>query len=151
MASKIPLKEMLAAIDKNDKSYYNKLTPEQKKEFSPWLAMRYVSACQGPLAPHYLIATHELVNKNFSVLNKHPELQWYLLTLCGAGSNQYHPYVKPGKKKKKNKMIAFLHGIYPSRKLEDLELLAEMNSKADLKQLARDHGYQENEIKEIFK
>lgn len=149
--SKVPLKSMLSAIDRNDKMFYNKLTPEERKDFSPWLAMRYASACQGDYAAHYLIMTHEIVNKNFSDLSKHPELQWMLLSICGVGSNQFHPFIRPGGGKKKSKIQGLLREIYPIKKTDDLELLEQLNSKADLKQLARDYGYQESEIKDIFK
>lgn len=142
---------MLTAIDTNDKMFYRNLTPEQKKEFSPWLAMRYASSCKGNAAEYSLLFTNEIVNKNFSDLYHHPELQWMLLSLCGIGKRQQHEFIRPGKKGKKNKVQTFLSKIYPKLKLDELELLEHMNTPAELKSLARDHGYQESDIKDIFK
>ena len=57
----IPLAEVMRAIDKKDRGWYNKLTPEQKKAFSPWMMMRYASSVQGKLAGHYLVMINDLL------------------------------------------------------------------------------------------
>ena len=62
----IPLKEMLSALDNNDFDFYTRLSDEEKKVFSPWLAMRYASAAQGNLSSHYLLMVNDIVNVNFS-------------------------------------------------------------------------------------
>ena len=40
----IPLKDIMAAIDKKDRKFYNNLSDEQKKAFSAWMMMRYCSS-----------------------------------------------------------------------------------------------------------
>ena len=40
----IPLKDVMSALDKKDKNFYNRLTSEQKKAFSAWMMMRYSSS-----------------------------------------------------------------------------------------------------------
>ena len=37
----IPLKDIMAAIDKKDRNFYNNLSHEGKKAFSAWMMMRY--------------------------------------------------------------------------------------------------------------
>lgn len=147
----IPLKQMLDAIDRRDKTFYSKLTEIQKKEFAPWLVMRWAtSSDQDMISYVYLI--NEFVNRDFSVLGtKHDELQWLLISMCGLGSTRYRKFVPVGKKGTLSKVQKFLREIYPTRKRDDLELLEELNTKAELKELARDHGYQEKDIKAIFK
>jgi hypothetical protein len=150
-APAIPLKDIMAALDKRDKGYYNRLTPEQKKAFSSWMMMRYASSVQGKDAAHYIYMTNELVNKDYSEVSKHPELQWLLLSACGVGKVQFHPYLKPpNAKKKKDKVSEFISSIHPHMKSEEIALLQEINSKDELKDYARSHGYDDKSIKDIF-
>ncbi len=150
-APAIPLKDIMAALDKRDKGYYNRLTSEQKKAFSSWMMMRYASSVQGKDAAHYIYMTNELVNKDYSEVSKHPELQWLLLSACGVGKVQFHPYLKPpNAKKKKDKVSEFIYSIHPHMKSEEVELLQEINSKEELKEYARSHGYDDKTIKDIF-
>ena len=154
MAKKAPaiaLKDIMAAVDKKDRGFYNRLTADQKKAFSAWMMMRYCSSVQGRDAANYIYLTNELVNFQFMEVSKHPELQWLLLSACGVGKIQFHPYLKPpNAKKKKNKISEFLYGLYPHSKPEDIELLIKLNSNNDLKALAYDYGYDDKTIKDIF-
>ena len=147
----IPLKDIMAAIDKKDRGFYNRLNDEQKKAFSAWMMMRYCSSVQGRDAANYIYMTNELVNFQFMEVSKHPELQWLLLSACGVGKIQFHPYLKPpNSKKKKNKISEFLYKLYPNNKPEDIELLIKMNTTEDLKALAYNYGYDDKTIKNIF-
>jgi hypothetical protein len=154
MAKKAPaiaLKDRMAAVDKKDRGFYNRLTAEQKKAFSAWMMMRYCSSVQGRDAANYIYLTNELVNFQFMEVSKHPELQWLLLSACGVGKIQFHPYLKPpNAKKKKNKISEFLYGLYPHSKPEDIELMIKLNSNNELKALAYDYGYDDKTIKDIF-
>ncbi len=147
----IPLKDVMAAIDKKDKKFYNRLTPEQKKAFSAWMMMRYCSSVQGRDAANYIYMTNELVNKDFMEVSKHPELQWLLLSACGVGKIQFHPYLKPpNARKKKDKVSNFIADLYPHIKSDEIELMLQINSKQELKELAVAHGYDDKSIKDIF-
>lgn len=147
----IPLKDIMKAIDKKDRGFYNRLTPEQKKAFSAWMMMRYCSSVQGKNAANYIYMTNELVNYQFMEVSKHPELQWLLLSACGTGSLEFHPYLKPpNSKKKKDKVSLFLKELMPNIKNDDLDVLLSLNSTDDLKDLARNNGFDDKTIKEIF-
>jgi hypothetical protein len=147
----IPIKDQMSAIDRNDFDFYSRLDKEHKKAFSPWITMRCASSAQGVAAYHYLLMVNDIVNVDFSLLKKHPELQWKLLAVCGQGSSTYHPWIAPVKKRKKDKLEAFLSKQHPTLSKEELELLVSINSEEDLKNLARDTGLDEKEIKELFK
>ena len=150
-APAIPLKDIMAALDKKDKGWYYRLTSEKKKAFSTWMMMRYASSVQGKDAAHYIYMTNELVNRDYSEVSKHPELQWLLLSACGVGKIQFHPYLKPpNAKKKKDKVSEFISSIHPHMKSEEIALLQEINSKDELKDYARSHGYDDKSIKDIF-
>ena len=148
---KVPLKSVLAAIDKRDKNFYNNLTAEQKKALGMWIMLRYASSVQGKSAPDYIFMVNELFNKNFYDITKHPELQWLLLSACGSGKVEFHPYIKPPTaKKKKNKTENFIATIFPHLKQDEIELLLKINTKEDVKTLAKEYGYDDKTIKDII-
>ena len=147
----IPLKDIMAAIDKKDRGFYNNLTDEQKKSFSAWMMLRYCSSVQGRDAANYIYMTNELLNVNFMETYKHPELQWLLLSACGVGKVQFHPYIKPpNSKKKKDKVSDFVSELYPLMKADELEMFLTINSKDELKELAKANGYADKDIADIF-
>ena len=148
----IPLADVMLAIDRKNRSWYDNLNDEQKKAFSAWMMMRYASSVQGGNAASYLFMVNECVNKNFMDLSKHPELQWMLFTLCGSGKKEFHPYIKPPtSRKKKNKVGEWLSEQYPLMKADEITMLQEINDKDDLKALAQENGMTDKEIKELFK
>lgn len=149
--SQLPLKKVLAAIDKRDKSFYNSLSDEQKKEFNPWMMMRFCSSVQGKNAASYIYMANELVNKNFSDV-KDPEMQWLLLCTCGSGKVETHPFIKPAHaKKKKNKIVEFIQELKPHMKLADIELLVKINSSEELKDYVRSNGYDDKSVDQLFR
>jgi hypothetical protein len=94
---------------------------------------------------------NDLVNHNFNVVSKHPELQWKLLSMCGTGKKQYHPWIAPPKGIKKNKIEEALVTHFPLLKDEDLEMLLNLNTQDDLEKFFKDNGYDDKTIKELFK
>jgi len=147
----IPLKDVMKAIDKKDRTFYNSLNDDQKKAFSAWMMMRYASSVQGRNAEHYILMVNELVNKEFSSLSKHPELQWLLLSSCGSGKVEFHPYIKPpNARKKKDAVKTELSKIYPTVKNDELDLLVNLNTKQELKELFQIHGYDDKSIGDIL-
>lgn len=148
----IPLADVMLAIDRKNRDWYDNLSDEQVKAFSAWMMMRYASSVQGGNAAMYLYTVNEYVNKNFMDLSKHPELQWLLFTLCGSGKKEYHPYIKPPtSRKKKNKVAEWLSEQYPLLKADEINMLREINDTEDLKLLAKEAGLTDKEIKELFK
>ena len=148
----IPLAEVMKAIDKKDRGWYNKLSAEQKKAFSAWMMMRYASSVQGGQAPDYIWMVNELVNHKFTDVSKHPELQWLLMTAAGSGKVQHHPYIKPpNSRKKKSKRGDFVSSVLPHLKADEIELFLSLNDDESLKELALANGYDDKEVKEIFK
>ena len=148
----IPLADVMLAIDRKNRSWYDNLNDEQKKAFSAWMMMRYASSVQGGNAASYLFMVNECVNKNFMDLSKHPELQWMLFTLCGSGKKEFHPYIKPPtSRKKKNKVGEWLSEQYPLMKADEINMLMQINDTDDFKSLAKEGGMTDKEIKELFK
>jgi hypothetical protein len=148
--STLTLAMELPAMDFRDKDFYKNLSEEHKKEISLWILMRYMSSSQGAPEQHLTIV-NDVVNTNFSSLSRHPELQWKLLALCGTGKKQFHPWIPPGKKAKKNKLEEALINFFPLMKDSDLAMLQQINKKEDLEQFFRDNAFDDKTIKEIFK
>ena len=141
----------MAAFDRKDRAYYDKFTDEQKKQFSTYLMLRYGATVTGSaeLQAYYLMATNERVNKHFFDLGKHPKLQWLCCTTVSPGmGKQFHQWQGAKKKEGSNsKAVKFLTKLYPNMKQDEIELLAKINDKRDLTDMARELGYDDKSIK----
>ena len=122
---KLNLDSVLQALDRQDLDYYNNLTDEEKKAYSPFILMRYMASAgpQSRDAPYAVIATNELVNKSLFELGKHPELQHKLLCVSGLGKKQYRPYVGSKNAKSSTKVVdEFFMTLYPSINATELAI-----------------------------
>ena len=148
-APAIPLAEVMRAIDVKDRGWYTKLDAEKKKAFSAWMMMRYASCVRGNMSADYLYMVNECVNNRFSDVSKHPELQWLLATTVSPGMGTFrHDWIKSKKREGgTSRAVKFLRQIYPTYSEDELELLAQINTTADLKQLAKDLGWDDKRIK----
>jgi hypothetical protein len=148
---KLDMQSVLRAIDRRDTEFYSNLTEDERKAFSSWMTMRWCSATSG-YAAEYIMLTNELVNKDFMIMNKHPELQWQLFARVGLNKPVKHVWFKPpNAKKTRNAVQEWVAGVYPHLKADELELFMQINSTEQLQQLARDHGLSDKEIKEIWR
>lgn len=151
MAAKLDIKRELNAVDRKIYDFYENLTDEEKKVFSPYVLMRYTSNVQGErdIQEWFLEMTNECVNKNHWDLSKnHKALLWKLFAATGAGINCYHPYIAAGKKEKVNKIEKLLAELYPARKMEDIKLLASMMDEKDKQELFDKMGFDKKQRKE---
>jgi hypothetical protein len=149
--AKLDIKRELRAVDTREYEFYDSLTDEEKKAFSPFILMRYASNVQGDqdLQAWFLETTNEYVNKNHWILSKnHKPLLWKLFAATGVGQSMYHPYLAAGKKGKANKIEKLLAEIYPARKLEDIKTLASMMNKDDINELFDKMGFDKKQRKE---
>lgn len=149
--AKLDIKRELRAVDTRDYSFYENLTDEEKKAFSPYILMRYTSNFQGErdLQEWFLERTNELVNKDHWTLSKnHKALLWKLFAGIGAGQTVYHPYLAAGKKSKANKIEKLLADLNPAMKLDDIKLLASMMDNKDKEELFDKMGFDKKQRKE---
>ena len=151
MSDKLNITNEMRALDSKDRRFYADLTDEERKKFSNFLMIRWSSSVQGSadLQAYYLLSCNENLNKHFFDLSRHPELQWLSATTVSPGMGTFrHDWIKQKKRDSNNsKAVKFLRQIYPAYKQDDLELLAQINSTAELKQLAREHGWDDKRIK----
>ena len=147
----LDIKRELNAVDKRDYDFYDKLSDEEKKEFSPYILMRYVSNVQGDADTQewFLEHTNEHVNKHHWVLSKnHKALLWKLFAGCGTGITAYHPYLKASTKEKAVKIEKLLAELYPVMKLREIKQWAKMLSKEDKEELFDKMGFDKKQRKE---
>ncbi len=147
----LDIKKELHGVDMRDKDAYNNWSDEERKSFSPYILMRYVSNVQGDkdVQEWFVEMTNELVNKNHWTLSKnHKGLLWKLFAGCGTGAKAYHPYLAAGKKQKAVKVEKLLAELNPSMKMEDIKLLASMMDKNDIQELFDKLGYDKKQRKE---
>lgn len=147
-AEKLAIKEILSWIDNGESEIWNHLEDDHKKQISFWLLNRYVSGIQGSREKQELAVfkTNEYYNKNFNDIGVskdkgHPKLLWQLLCMSGnTGKNEFHPWI--GFKKRDGstgKAMQLLEKIYPHLKTDEVETLARISTKKELKQLAEEH------------
>ena len=151
MAAKLDIKRELRAVDLKDYSFYDNLSEEEKKAFSPYILMRYVSNVQGDSDTQewFLEMVNETVNKHFMVLSKdHKALLWKLFAVAGTGAVAFHPYLAAGKKEKANKVEKLLCEFYPAMKMSDVKFLAKLMTKKDVEELFDKMGLDEHQRKE---
>jgi hypothetical protein len=151
-SDKLSIKSEMSAFDRKDRNFYDSLTDEEKKKFSPYLMIRYGSAVSGnaDMQAYYLMSTNERLNKHFFDVNtaQHKKLQWLMATTISPGmGNQFHQWIAPKKKTTDNKNMNFLRDLHPHLKEDEIRLLSELNTKDDLKEYARGLGWEERVIK----
>lgn len=153
MTDKLPLPDVLKAIDTRNTNWFNKLSDEQKKSLSPWVLMRFISSCNSnyeEITHHYLQMTNEIVNLDFNELKGHDDLQIRLMQIVGLGTKQYHPWIAPGKRQAKDKIVEWLSTIYTECNEDEIDILRSQTD-AELKELAAECGMSDKQIKELFK
>ena len=126
--------EALAALDKKDYGYIDKLTEEQQKKFVPYMMTHWMSAIKGSgmLSNYYVMSTEYNVNKHLFNENvqKHPKLVWQMLCASSPGlGKQFHQWVPhlPSKvanlkeSVKEKEVREYFTKIYPKASQQDVQ------------------------------
>jgi len=144
MSEKIELKDKLAAVDLGAKNLWDDITDDQRKSLKSELFIlnRYISNVKGQsreLQEHFVLTVNEFFNKHWNTLQKHPKLQWQLLCMCSHESRKifFHEWIGFKRKKADTKRLKFLLELYPSKKQDELELLSELMTLKEIKDLQR--------------
>ena len=154
MSEKLTIKDETAAIDMGARDLWDNFTDEQRKTISFFLLNRYASSIKTSDREAQELAifkTNEYFNKYFFDLSKHPKLLWYLVCMTGNDEKKiyFHEWIGHKKKTGNNKVLKFLETIYPGMKDDELELLAMMTDKKEIKEMAKDMGMSDDEIKKL--
>ena len=144
VADKLSIRNEMREFDAKNREFYDSLTDEERKKFSNYLMIRWGSAVRGgrELQEFYVIATNERLNRHFFAVNRHPKLQWLMATSVSPGmGTQDHVWIAPKKKEAgSNEIKKMLLELYPAMKIADIETLAGLVDKRELREYLREHG-----------
>lgn len=142
---KLNIFDILQQIDRGDLHIWENLTEEQRKEFSPFMTMRWMS-CTDDVRQIFFL--NELINPIVFNMHKHPQLMLKLLTACSSKIQQRYKWIKApvavgGVKSRPLQVVKEYYG-YPSRQAKDVMTLF---SKDDILTMATELGYQKEDMK----
>jgi hypothetical protein len=152
-AYKVPIDQVMTAVDLRNGDYYSKLSDEDRKSVNTFMAQRWASQVQGSreVQEHYLVTINDLSNIDYiATTSQHDEMRWRVIALCGLGSKLRHEFIPP-KGQKKDKLTAWLIERFPSLADEEIELFREINGDDFLEDMARAQNLSDKDIKELFK
>lgn len=123
---------------------------EIKADF--WTLNRWISSPKSrdpKVLQHYLLTVNEYYNKNWNSIQKHPKLVWQTLCVCSIGDGKTHHREYIPLKKETNKKEKWLAEIFPNMKMSDVETLAAITTDKEIKEYARDLGWDKKQIADI--
>lgn len=155
MSEKLTIKDETAAIDMGARDLWDNFTEDQQKQISFYILNRYASSIKTSDREAQELAifkTNEYYNKNYFNISKHPKLLWYLVCMTGNAEKKiyFHEWIGFKKKSDDNKVLKVLEQLFPDMKTDELELLATMSDKKDIKEYAKDLGMTDEEIKKLL-
>ena len=143
---KLSIGNEMAQFDSKNRQFFDELTDEERKKFSPFLMIRYGSSVSGSrdLQEFYLIATNERLNKKFFAVNtaQHKKLQWLMATTVSPGLGNFrHNWIAPKKKEPgAGSMRKQLADLFPHLKDDEVDLLAQITTKKEIDIYLRELG-----------
>jgi hypothetical protein len=149
---KLSIGNEMAQLDAKNRGFYDDLSDEEKKRYSPFIIVRWASAVEGSadMQAYYLISANEKLNKHFFDISstQHKKLHWLLASTVSPGMGTVrHNWIPPKKKESNNRAAKFFRTLYPHLKEDEIDLLGRLNDKAGVKDLARQHGWTDERIK----
>ena len=136
MSDKLNIANEMKMFDRKVRSFYDELTPEERKKFSNYLMIRWGSAVEGSreLQEFYVISTNERLNKHFFDVNKHPKLQWLMATSVSPDMGSFrHNWIAPKKKEAgASAKRKALQEIFPTYKDDEIDVMMTMWSQKDI-------------------
>jgi len=147
---KLSIGNEMVQFDSKNREFFDELTDEEKKKFSPFLMIRYGSSVSGnrDLQEFYLIATNERLNKKFFAVNttQHKKLQWLMATTVSPGLGNFrHNWIAPKKKEPgAGSMRKQLMELFPHLKDDEVDLLAQITTKKEIDIYLRELGQEKS-------
>lgn len=144
VTDKLSIRNEMREFDLKNRNFYHDLSDEERRKFSTYLMIRWGSSVRGnrDLQEFYVISANERLNRHFFAVNRHPQLQWLMATTVSPGMGaQDHIWISPKKKEAgSNEIKKTLISLYPTMKIADIEILASLTDKKDLKAHLQEHG-----------
>lgn len=146
MSDRLHISNEMRQFDNKNRAFYDELTDEERKKFSPFLMIRWGSAVEGSkdLQEFYVIATNERLNKHFFNVNaaRHKKLQWLLATTVSPDLGAHrHVWIAPKKRdKQSNTRRKQLRELFPELRDDDIDVLDAVVTDQEIKEYVRQLG-----------
>lgn len=148
---KLDIFDVLGAVDRRDLGWLDRQPDDVKKEFAAPVVLRWASTVQGENAEQYLWLINDIANIDFHTLYQHPELQYKLIAMCGAGRSQRHQWITNAKVTKKSpKVHAFLSQFRPLASAREIDMLISLHTKETFTELVHASGVTPEEAKDLI-
>ena len=146
-AYKLDICQVLDRINRNDRFYYRNLSDEDKKEIKMVVLMRWLSGTRTPLQIELLnqIVNPVVYDRSF---RQHPELIWFLLTIC-RGNTRYQ-WMKKKPKTRLSIPIEIIKRHYGYTTKDATEVLPILTND-DIINMAEELGIEDKELKDLKK
>lgn len=140
---------LLGEIDRKNYQIWDKLTDEQKKEFSALITMRWMA---GTTDQRQVIFLNEIVNLAVFNLPDHKELLLKLLMVCSDGRPKRYQWINyKMTSARKNKRSVELIAEHYHMSLKEAEDTVRLFSPTEIMELGELHGLQKEELKDLKK
>lgn len=153
-AYKLPLRDLLTALDQRNPGWLSQQSEAARKEFSPLLAMRWAASLKNnsDIAAAMLWTINERVNRYLYVLSgKHPDLVFRLLASCGRQCSMQREYLASKQASQSNKAFDLLCQHYPLANQREIEVVLSQFTRQTFGDFLADCGKEPKEITEIMK
>ena len=146
--SSLDIFSVLKQIDKKNFNLWNEWTDEQKKDFSPYIILRWLAGTNNPdqLTKLGLIATSTIFE-----FGSKKDLMLAILTACSSdGPKQYKWLTYKGSEKTQPGAIKLISEVY-NLSIKDAGKSLNLFSNEEILELAEYNGLQPDEIKSLKK
>jgi hypothetical protein len=142
----------MAGFDRKDYDYYDRLTDDQKKQFSPYLMLRWGSTVEGnnDISKYYAVASNEFVNADFWSIQKHKKLQWLLCCVVSPNvGKQKHYWLGTAKRESGSNLRKLLLDKLPNTKIDEIDLILKVKNTEEIIQWLKSFGLDEKTLKSL--
>lgn len=140
--------QVLNQIDKKNFNQWNEWSEEQKKEFSPYMILRWMAGTDNP---GQLIRLGEIACSTVFEFSSKKDLMLLILTTCSIDGPKRYKWLAPkGADKTQPGSIKLISEVY-GLSAKDAEKSLKLFSNDDIIQLAEHCGMQSDEIKLLKK
>jgi hypothetical protein len=144
MSDKLNIANEMRMFDRKERSFYDDLTPEERKKFSNFLMIRWGSCVEGSreLQEFYVISCNERFNKHFYSMSRHPKLQWLMATTVSPDlGTQRHNWISPKKKEAgASAKRKALQEIFPHYKNDEIDVMMAITTQKEIDQYRKQAG-----------
>lgn len=147
-AGPLSIANEMRQLDRKNRAFYDELTEEQRKKFSPYLMIRWGSSVDGgaDLQEYYILSTNKRLNHKFFAVNtaRHKKLQWLLATTVSPDvGTPRHIWIAPRKRSGgDSKILKQLAELFPDLDDPELAVLAQITTPDDIAQYIKQLGEQ---------